>query len=230
MGSFSTAGAPSDHADDHNGADLGERRANDFGQHHTNDFEQRRVDDLGQRRADELGQHTDYDHQQRSNERPDGRPDLHENEEMFTGTPEQHASGTPRGHAGSHAGDSTGSHAIGGMGGRVGGDMGSHDVGGSGSRTTGESGRRAVGEYRADENAGAIAGGSEDYRESNSYNPPGAYPTDNDEARGNHATYGKPSAGDKLRGAMENAAGKMTGNAGLVEKGQDRKAGELSKE
>ncbi|KAL1692527.1 hypothetical protein GGG16DRAFT_124006 [Schizophyllum commune] len=47
---------------------------------------------------------------------------------------------------------------------------------------------------------------------------------------GNQDTYGQPSAIDKMRGAMEDMAGRLTGNADLVETGQERKAGEFPKE
>ncbi|KAJ7181364.1 hypothetical protein C8R43DRAFT_1229288 [Mycena crocata] len=40
-------------------------------------------------------------------------------------------------------------------------------------------------------------------------------------------TTGKVSMGDKLKGGAEKMAGKMTGNAGFQERGQERKMGEL---
>ncbi|KAL1676919.1 hypothetical protein EV122DRAFT_291528 [Schizophyllum commune] len=72
-----------------------------------------------------------------------------------------------------------------------------------------------------------------------SYQPPGAHAKQTgsgydecgrDLAAGNQDTYGQPSAIDKMRGAMEDMTGRLTGNAGLVEIGHERKAGEFSKE
>ncbi|KAJ6467521.1 hypothetical protein C8R47DRAFT_813524 [Mycena vitilis] len=39
-------------------------------------------------------------------------------------------------------------------------------------------------------------------------------------------THGKPSMGDKLKGGAEKLAGKVTGNAGMQERGQERKMGD----
>ncbi|KAI5897052.1 uncharacterized protein SCHCODRAFT_02616565 [Schizophyllum commune H4-8] len=84
-----------------------------------------------------------------------------------------------------------------------------------------------------------VAGERLGAKEPESYKPPGAHAkhsgigyddSGRDLAAGNQDTYGQPSAIDKMRGAMEDMAGRLTGNAGLVETGQERKAGELSKE
>ncbi|KAJ3869841.1 hypothetical protein EV359DRAFT_59454 [Lentinula novae-zelandiae] len=45
----------------------------------------------------------------------------------------------------------------------------------------------------------------------------------NDESYGSGNNNNKPSFGDKMKGTAEVAAGKMTKNPGMVERGQDRK-------
>ncbi|KAJ6566814.1 hypothetical protein B0H19DRAFT_1067092 [Mycena capillaripes] len=41
--------------------------------------------------------------------------------------------------------------------------------------------------------------------------------------------HGKPSMGDKIKGGAEKLAGKMTGNTGMQERGQERKMGEFER-
>jgi len=103
----------------------------------------------------------------------------------------------------------------------TGGGMGRSDVGGmgrsgAGLTSTGGTGVRSAG--------GADTYGSSDTADLGSSNL-GGRAGNRDDDYGSGGQQGKVGMGDKIRGGAEKMAGKVTGNAGLVEKGEERKTG-----
>ncbi|KAK7036171.1 hypothetical protein R3P38DRAFT_2910889 [Favolaschia claudopus] len=130
--------------------------------------------------------------------------------------------------------DNTGSN----MGSTMGGNTASSGMGGgltggmrSGMTDTSYGG--STGTRTDDLSQGTGAGlGRNEYDNSSSTGRNTDFGGDNFESRNRErefdSSHNKPSMGDKLKGGAEQLAGKMTGNAGLQERGQERKMGEFN--